>query len=135
MISKYPLCPDRIRTIPEQFSWVDHRLVRDRHIELLTHEAAALYLFLITVADCQGLSYYGDQSLCRHLTMDEVVLNEARNCLLRARLIAYKKPLYQVLDLSPVTSRRNENLKMSGVAVGSPMSLGEIFRQIAGGAP
>ncbi|MFH1009496.1 MAG: hypothetical protein V1800_18620 [Candidatus Latescibacterota bacterium] len=56
MTRKYPICPDRIRTIPEQFSWLDHRLVRDRHIEFVTHEAAALYLFLVTVADGQGLS-------------------------------------------------------------------------------
>ena len=35
MTRKFPICPDRIRTIPEQFSWVDHRLVRDHHIELL----------------------------------------------------------------------------------------------------
>jgi len=32
------------------------------------------------------------------------------NCLLRAGLIAYKKPLYQVLDLIPVSSHRNEHL-------------------------
>ena len=62
-----PICPDRIRSIPEQFSWVDHRLVRDRRIELLSHEVAALYLFLMTVADCQGLSYYADASLCECL--------------------------------------------------------------------
>jgi hypothetical protein len=135
MIQKYPICPDRIRTIPEQFSWVDHRLVRDRHIELLTHEAATLYLFLVTVADCQGLSYYADSSLCKRLAIDEATLAEARGCLQHTGLVAYKKPLYQVLDLSPVASRRNENLKLSGVAVGSPMSLGEILRQIAGGAP
>jgi hypothetical protein len=55
MTRKFPLCPDRIRTIPEQFSWVDHRLVRDRHVESLSHEACALYLFLVTVADCQDL--------------------------------------------------------------------------------
>ena len=62
MPNKFPICPDRIRTIPEQFSWVDHRLVRDHHIERLSHQAASLYLFLVTVADCQGLSYYSDVS-------------------------------------------------------------------------
>lgn len=133
MIQKYPVCPDRIRTIPAQFSWVDHRLVRDRHIELLNHEAAALYLFLVTVADCQGLSYYANQSLCRHLTMDEVVLNEARNCLLRAGLVAYKKPLYQVLDLGPGSLRRIENKKSRVSEPDSALSLQQIFQQIAGG--
>ena len=36
---------------------MDHRLVREHHIELLSHEAATLYLFLVTVAYNQGLSY------------------------------------------------------------------------------
>lgn len=54
MTPKTPVCPDRIRSIPEQFSWVDHRLVRDRYIDRLTHKAAALYLFLATVADAKG---------------------------------------------------------------------------------
>ncbi len=49
MHHRFPVCPDRIRSIPKQFSWVDHCLVSDRHIERLSHEAAALYLFLITV--------------------------------------------------------------------------------------
>ena len=108
MTHKLPICPDHIRTIPEQFSWVDHRLVRDRHIELLSHEAAALYLFLTTVADCQGLSYYADASLCERLAMDAPTLASARACLLKSRLVAYKKPLYQVLALDGVmhTSKR-----------------------------
>lgn len=30
MIHKIPICPERIRNIPEQFSWVDRRLVRTK---------------------------------------------------------------------------------------------------------
>jgi len=41
---------ERVRKIPTQFSWVDHRLVRERHIERCDAQALALYLFLITVA-------------------------------------------------------------------------------------
>jgi len=99
MTRKFPIRSGRIRTIPEQFSWVDHRLVRDHYIELLSHEAAALYLFLVTVADCQGLSYYSDVSLCERLSMDVPILAAARTCLGKAGLVAYQKPLYQVLAL------------------------------------
>lgn len=99
MTRKIPIRPDRIRSIPEQFSWLDHRLVRDRHIDGLTHEAAALYLFLVTVADCEGLSYYSETSLCERLTMDAAELAAARSCLRTAGLILYRKPLYQVLPL------------------------------------
>jgi hypothetical protein len=129
MTHKFPICPDRIRTIPEQFSWVDHRLVRDHHIERLSHEAATLYLFLVTVADCQGLSYYSDVSLCERLGMDVPTLVSARSCLLKSKLVAYKRPLYQVLafgDLLPTTKQSR--------AAGEPMSIAEIFGKLAGGA-
>lgn len=102
MTRKVPIRPDRIRSIPEQFSWVDHRLVRDHHIEGLSHEAAALYLFLVTVADSQGLSYYSEASLCERLTMDAPTLASARACLRKAGLVLYKKPLYQVLPIGDV---------------------------------
>jgi len=55
MTRKTPVCPDRIRTNPEQFSRVDQHLARDRYIERLTHKAQALYpaakLWLDTVAN------------------------------------------------------------------------------------
>jgi len=139
MPHKFPICPDRIRSIPEQFSWVDHRLVRDRHIERLSHEAAALYLFLITVADCQGLSYYADTSLCERLAMDAVTLGSARVCLLKLRLVAYKRPLYQVLALDGVLHTSSVSGEMtcpvkSGEDIGM-LAIGKILASLAGDAP
>ncbi|PYO44369.1 MAG: hypothetical protein DMD33_03110 [Gemmatimonadetes bacterium] len=99
MTIKRVLCPERVRQIPAQFSWVDHRLVRERHIERCDPPAAALYLFLITVADGQGLSYYSDAALVRCLSMTAARLSQARGDLLRVGLIAYQRPLYQVLAL------------------------------------
>jgi hypothetical protein len=99
MVSKIPIVAERIRKVPSHFSWIDHRLVRDRHIENCSHPAAALYLFLVTVGDARGLSYYGDTSITKRLSMDQSALNEARANLIRAGLIAWKKPLYQVLAL------------------------------------
>ena len=93
MIQKHLIYPQRMRLIPAQFSWVDHRLVRDRHIESCTHPAAALYLFLVTVADNQGLSYYSESSLMTRLCMDAPTLDSARQNLTRIGLIAYESPL------------------------------------------
>ena len=101
MTIKRVLCPQRIRQIPAQFSWVDHRLVRDRHIERCDPPAAALYLFLVTVADGEGLSYYSDAALVRCLSMSTARLGQARDDLVRSGLIAYQRPLYQVLALDP----------------------------------
>ena len=99
MINKHLLRPDRLRQIPTSFSWVDHRLVRHEYLRRAAPRAWALYLFLVTVADVQGLSYYSDASIVRHLNLDPLELSAARQQLIQADLIAYQKPLYQVLAL------------------------------------
>ena len=99
MTIKRVLCPERIRQIPAHFSWLDHRLVRQRYIERCDPPAAALYLFLVTVADAEGLSYYSDAALMRGLSMSVARLNQARTDLMHAGLIAWQRPLYQVLAL------------------------------------
>ncbi len=99
MVSKVPIVAERIRKVPRYFSWIDHRLVRDRHIEHCSHQAAALYLFLVTVCDAKGLSYYGDKSIIKYLAMDQNALDDARANLIRIGLIAWQTPLYQVLSL------------------------------------
>jgi hypothetical protein len=85
--------------VPTQFSWIDHRLVRERHLERCHTEAWALYLFLVTVGDAQGLSYYADATLAQRLGLDPPQLLHARRELMAADLIAFEPPLYQVLSL------------------------------------
>ena len=68
-IIKQVLCPERLRQTPQQFSWVDQALVRRGYIDRLEARAAALYLFLITVSDAQGLSYYGAATLAKRLRL------------------------------------------------------------------
>jgi len=72
MIRKHLLRPERLRRIPPSFSWVDHRLVRDHYLPRADRSAWALYLFLLTVADVQGLSFYSDRAIGRHLKMDSL---------------------------------------------------------------
>ena len=99
MPHKRVLRPERLRQVPPQFSWIDQRLVRDRHLERCGLDALGLYLVLVTVADAQGLSYYGEASLERLLSMPRPRLAAARAELIRLDLIAYQRPLYQVLSL------------------------------------
>jgi len=96
---KRPISPDKLRRPPSRFSWVDQRLVRERYIDHLSHPACTLYLFLVTVGDARGLSYYGDRSLCQRLSMKKTDLHQARNQLIQLGLLAYQPPLYQVLAL------------------------------------
>ncbi len=123
MVSKVPIVAERIRKVPRHFSWIDHRLVRDRHIENCSHQAAALYLFLVTVGDAKGLSYYGDKSIIKYLSMDQNALDDARANLLRIGLIAWQKPLYQVLALD--TAKREKPAPRSNMD--NALSLGDIL--------
>ena len=123
-MKKRVLNPERLRKVPSQFSWIDHRLVREDYFVRCDHRAWALYLFLTSVADAQGLSYYSDASLMRRLAMDGLALSAGRQQLVQAGLIAYEKPLYQVLSLEPVAAPRS-----------GPISVGEILRRAMGGQP
>jgi len=128
MVSKFPILPQRVRRVPKQFSWVDQRLVREQHLDRCSHPAAALYLFLVTVGDAKGMSYYADTSIGQRLSMDQKTLQQARDNLVHAGLIAFKKPLYQVLSL-------DHDRPVIRPVVAKPSSLGEIFKQAMGGVP
>jgi len=82
---------------------------------------AALYLFLVCVADDKGMSYYGDKSIRTKLSMDQPTLYDARSALIQTSLVAWQKPLYQVLDLEPEQKIRQ--------AESSAMALGEILKR------
>ena len=125
MVKKRLLCPNRRRRTPAQFSWLDHRLVREHRLEPCPVEAWALYLFLVTVGDAQGLSYYSDASLTARVPLDRHELLRARSALIGAGLIAFEPPLYQVLSLdhapAPSAERRSA----------APRRLSEVLQQIA----
>jgi hypothetical protein len=115
-MDKRVLMPERLRRPPTQFSWVDQRLVRDGYIRRCHPEALALYLFLVTVADARGLSFWGDASISHQLALSPATLAPARAELMAAGLIAWEAPLYQVLALDPPPS--------PGVEPPSPESAG-----------
>jgi hypothetical protein len=123
MVTKPPICPDRIRKTPKQFSWLDHCLVSDHYIDRCTHAAAALYLFLVTVADARGMSYYSTRTLSQRLAMEERTLIQARAELVNIGLIAYRKPLYQVLSIDAEPFR----------PTGPLQSVEQIFKRIGEG--
>jgi hypothetical protein len=127
---KRPISFPKLRKVPKQFSWVDQRLVRDGYIEQLSHEACALYLFLVTVADAQGLSFYSELSLCRRLSMDHLALHRARQALIQCDLVAYDTPLYQVLALDE-TPRIPAVHTPRMTTSDTPMAIKDIFKHLA----
>lgn len=104
-IAKQVLRPERLRQVPEQFSWIDQSLVQWGLIERMDAHGCALYLFLVTVADAQGLSYYGASTLAKRLHLSAQELDAARAGLIALDLIAYQAPLYQVLALGAPAPR------------------------------
>ena len=127
MKAKPILCPERLRRVPRQFSWIDHRLVRDGHITRCAANALALYLLLCTVADAQGVSYYSDAKAASLLSLSESELRKASAELISAVLIAYRKPFYQVLSLDPHQGAVTEP---PPPRTGQALSLSEILRQM-----
>jgi hypothetical protein len=112
--------------VPEHFSWIDHRLIQQHRLRDCDHGAWALYLFLVNVGDAQGLSYYSEASLSRALKMVPLELARLRQQLIAADLIAYQKPLYQVLSLVEAPA-------LASSAAGQLRSVGDILRHVLGG--
>ena len=138
---KQLLRPERLRQVPEQFSWIDHALVQRHLIDRCDARAAALYLFLVTVADAQGLSYYGSSSLMQRLQLSAEELGAARRQLIELDLVAYQAPLYQVLAISaPKAAPRTVPASASLAAPaapsapaagpGGPVSLAQLLGQL-----
>ena len=87
------------KPLPRGFGWVDHRLLRDGYLGQCRPEALALYVLLVCAADGQGLSYYSDARIAQLLALAPQALSQARRQLMELGLIAYQKPLYQLLSL------------------------------------
>ena len=126
---KQLLRPERQRLIPEQFSWVDQALVQQHFIDRCDARSAALYLFLITVSDAQGLSYYGVTTLARRLRLSDEQFAAARQQLIDLELIAYRSPLYQVLALPGTVAAPHPTPRAPATTGGQPVSLATLLLQ------
>lgn len=125
----------RLRRIPATgFGWVDRRLVIQGLLADLPREEALLYFFLCTVADREGLSFWGDRRTCsqiRGLTPD--ALDRARRNLEHRGLILYRHPLYQVLELpselvpAPLRHADTNHGTKTGAPPTQPRSIGDIL--------
>lgn len=136
-VVKRVLRPQQMRQVPLQFSWIDQALVQRHLIDRCDARAAALYLFLVTVADAQGLSYYGSATLMQRLHLSAEELSAARRQLLDLELVAYEAPLYQVLAIAGTTPapptappRAAEPPPVDVGDTGGPVSLAALLGQL-----
>lgn len=103
--------PDRIRKIDGSFAWIDHRLIRNGHLERMTLEEIALYLFLVLVADRSGVSFYRKDVISNKLGLDWDQFETAKRRLIDKGLIDFEsyRPgqvdgFYQVLPVPSVAT-------------------------------
>ena len=124
---KQVLRPERVRRVPEQFSWVDQALVQQHFIDRCEPQSAAL--FLVTVADAQGLSYCGAATLAGRLHLSEQAFTAAREQLIALDLIAYRAGARTAV---PCTSKldafKGQIVRWPGT---HPYSAQQIFQRLA----
>jgi hypothetical protein len=82
--------PQCVRRIEGSFAWIDHRLLRNGYLTVMTHEEQALYLFLVLAADRHGVSFYRKEKICDLLALDFGPFDVARDRLIDLKLIAFE---------------------------------------------
>ena len=134
MIEKQPLDPERVRTITGSFAFIEHRFLRDGFWSSLGQHECLLYVFLVLVADRQGLSYYGYDKICTLLrfTLDDYVM--ARNRLIEKDLIAFDGHLFQVLSLpiQPARATARSLRTPEAMQQDDPATIRQLIRQSLG---
>ncbi len=99
MIRKKVLAPARVRKTGKSFCFISHRFLTDGFLQALTRHELALYVFLVLASDRNGLSFYGDKTICSILGLKDDEYIFARSCLIHRDLIMYDGTLFQVLSL------------------------------------
>lgn len=98
--------PQRVRRIEKSFAWIDHRLLRNGFLPLMTHQDQSLYLFLVLAADRHGVSFYRKEKICDAAGLEWGPFEVARDRLISLKLIAFEpysaltpNGFYQVLPV------------------------------------
>jgi len=82
--------PKRVRRIEKSFAWIDHRLLQNGYLRVMTHQDQALYLFLVLAADRHGVSFYRKEKICDAVGLDWGQFEIARDRLINMKLIAFE---------------------------------------------
>jgi hypothetical protein len=129
MFSREVIDRHRIRRITGSFSWLDHRLLCDGHLQAMSSDEMLLYFFFVLAGDRHGISFYHYEKICHLLKIDRRCFSAAQNCLLSKSFIAYQEGRVQVLQL-PEKENQSRSLPACPAKSGSK-SLKEILAQIA----
>ena len=100
-----PIRTDRIRAVPQSFSWIDRELLHRDFLKEMTQEELLLYFFLVLVAGPDGTSFWGYRRIGEMLKLTEDEIIDSIRSLIQRDLIAFSYPAFQVLSIPgvPVT--------------------------------
>lgn len=119
----------------KSYSIVDHQLLHGGYFQKLSHEALALYLFLIVVGDKNGRSFYADATIVVILRLTPHHLQQARSELIRLGLIDYRGPYWWVKNITEFVHERSQRKnpileRRSGVFLSAdPRPIGDFAKE------
>src|SRR5258707_4765528 len=99
-----PLEPRRIRHPRGAYGWADLRVATEGHLASLGSQGALVYLFLCTVGNRAGISFWSRVRMAKVLNLTPAEINSALATLIAADLIVTNDRVIQVLPL-PDTPR------------------------------
>lgn len=94
-----PLEPRRIRYPTGAYGWVELRMVTEGHLQALDPCCALVYLFLCTVGNREGISFWSRSRMARTLNLSLEAVDAAVRTLAAADLIAATERIVQVLPI------------------------------------
>ena len=79
-----------MRRIAGSFAWIDHRLMRNGFLAVMTHQEHSVYVFLALAADRHGVSFYRQEKIGDLLGLDDQAVTVARDRLIELGLLAFE---------------------------------------------
>lgn len=104
----------------QSYSIIDHQIFHGGYLSRLSQESMVLYLFLVVVGDRQGRSFYSDRSVTDILRLTGKEFNQARNELISEGLISFRRPYWQVKNITQRRSNGRNDTSDNTVSSGRP---------------
>jgi hypothetical protein len=107
-----PLEPRRVRYPRGAYGWVELQIVTEGHLQALDREAALTYLFLCTVGNREGISFWSRSRMASTLNLSLDAVDTALRTLSAKELIAVNERIVQVLPV-PVRDAHQQDAEQT----------------------
>lgn len=96
---RQPILPERLRSIPRSFAWIDRELLHRGLLARLEPGELNLYFFLLLVAGPEGTSFWSHGTIAKLLGVSVEEHLASLRGLIQKDLVAFSYPTFQVLSL------------------------------------